>query len=104
MWMDGERVELRSPHDAHARGIRTVYQELTLVPQLSVTENLLMGHFPRRRGGLIDRGKGATGLDCGRPLAMPNLRAGSGRRQEQQHEGAAGKKAASGGASERRNA
>ncbi|MGJ6963472.1 sugar ABC transporter ATP-binding protein [Streptosporangium sp. G11] len=54
MWMDGERVELRSPHDAHARGIRTVYQELTLVPQLSVTENLLMGHFPKRRGGLID--------------------------------------------------
>ncbi|WP_436760940.1 sugar ABC transporter ATP-binding protein [Streptosporangium sp. V21-05] len=54
MWMDGERVELRSPHDAHARGIRTVYQELTLVPQLSVTENLLMGHFPRKRGGLID--------------------------------------------------
>ncbi|GAA3817230.1 sugar ABC transporter ATP-binding protein [Sphaerisporangium flaviroseum] len=54
MRIDGERVELRSPHDAHARGIRTVYQELTLVPQLSVTENLLMGNFPRRRGGLID--------------------------------------------------
>ncbi|MDH2429955.1 sugar ABC transporter ATP-binding protein [Sphaerisporangium sp. TRM90804] len=54
MWMDGERVELRSPHDAHARGIRTVYQELTLVPELSVTENLLMGDLPRRRSGLID--------------------------------------------------
>ncbi|RCG28630.1 sugar ABC transporter ATP-binding protein [Sphaerisporangium album] len=54
MRIDGERVELRSPHDAHARGIRTVYQELTLVPQLSVTENLLMGNYPRRRGGLID--------------------------------------------------
>ncbi|MCW2882361.1 MAG: hypothetical protein JWQ95_6461 [Sphaerisporangium sp.] len=54
MRLDGERVELRSPHDAHARGIRTVYQELTLVAQLSVTENLLMGNFPRRRGGLID--------------------------------------------------
>jgi ABC-type sugar transport system ATPase subunit len=53
MWMDGERVGLRSPHDAHARGIRTVYQELTLVAQLSVTENLLMGNFPRR-AGLID--------------------------------------------------
>ncbi|WP_066942966.1 sugar ABC transporter ATP-binding protein [Streptomyces lushanensis] len=52
--LDGERVELRSPHDAHAHGIRTVHQELTLVPQLSVTENLLMGHFPRRFGGLID--------------------------------------------------
>ncbi|MEV0041091.1 sugar ABC transporter ATP-binding protein, partial [Streptomyces sp. NPDC050804] len=43
-----------SPHDAHAHGIRTVHQELTLVPELSVTENLLMGHFPRRFGGLID--------------------------------------------------
>ncbi|GLW08885.1 ribose import ATP-binding protein RbsA 2 [Microtetraspora sp. NBRC 13810] len=53
MWMDGERVELRSPHDAHDKGVRTVYQELTLVPELSVTENLLMGDFPRKRG-LID--------------------------------------------------
>ncbi|MFD5116966.1 sugar ABC transporter ATP-binding protein [Streptomyces sp. NPDC058391] len=52
--IDGERVELRSPHDAHVHGIRTVHQELTLVPELSVTENLLMGHFPRRFGGLID--------------------------------------------------
>jgi ABC-type sugar transport system ATPase subunit len=53
MRIDGEHVRLRSPHDAHERGIRTVYQELTLVPGLSVTENLLMGDFPRRRG-LID--------------------------------------------------
>ncbi|GAA0380799.1 ribose import ATP-binding protein RbsA 2 [Acrocarpospora corrugata] len=52
--VDGERVDLRSPHDAHARGIRTVYQELSIVGGLSVTENLLMGAFPRRRGGLID--------------------------------------------------
>ncbi|HTJ35313.1 MAG TPA: sugar ABC transporter ATP-binding protein [Dactylosporangium sp.] len=49
----GERAELRSPHDAHDLGIRTVYQELSLVPELSVTENLLMGNFPRRYG-LID--------------------------------------------------
>ncbi|MFC7584631.1 ATP-binding cassette domain-containing protein [Nonomuraea antimicrobica] len=46
MLIDGEHVRLRSPHDAHQRGIRTVYQELTLVPELSVTENLLMGDFP----------------------------------------------------------
>ncbi|WP_052488462.1 sugar ABC transporter ATP-binding protein [Streptomyces sp. 150FB] len=52
--LGGERVDLRSPHDAHQHGIRTVHQELTLVPELSVTENLLMGHFPRRFG-LIDR-------------------------------------------------
>ncbi|GIF97146.1 sugar ABC transporter ATP-binding protein [Catellatospora citrea] len=57
MWMDGVRVDPRSPHDAHDLGIRTVYQELSLVPELSVTENLLLGAFPRR-WGLID-GKAA---------------------------------------------
>lgn len=52
--LDGSPVALRSPHDAHHHGIRTVHQELTLVPELSVTENLLMGHYPLRLGGLID--------------------------------------------------
>ena len=42
-----------SPHDAQAAGIRTVYQELTLVPGLSVTENILIGNVPRRHG-LVD--------------------------------------------------
>ncbi|GIF66277.1 ribose import ATP-binding protein RbsA 2 [Asanoa ishikariensis] len=51
--VDGEPVTLANPHDAHQRGIRTVYQELTLAPQLTVTENLLLGRFPRRHG-LID--------------------------------------------------
>ncbi|WP_394846798.1 sugar ABC transporter ATP-binding protein [Pendulispora brunnea] len=55
MWMDGAQVDLRSPHDAHDLGIRTVYQEMSLVPELSVTENLLMGAFPVRFG-MIDWG------------------------------------------------
>ncbi|GGM20191.1 sugar ABC transporter ATP-binding protein [Dactylosporangium sucinum] len=46
--LDGAPADLSSPHHAHALGIRTVYQELSLVPQLSVTENLLLGRFPRR--------------------------------------------------------
>jgi ribose transport system ATP-binding protein len=53
LWLDGDRLDLRSPHDAHEAGIRTVYQELTLVPELTVTENLLIGSLPRR-AGLID--------------------------------------------------
>ncbi|MEO3929337.1 sugar ABC transporter ATP-binding protein [Micromonosporaceae bacterium B7E4] len=52
--LGGARIALHSPHDAHDHGIRTVYQELTLVPELTVTENLLLGNFPRRRTGLID--------------------------------------------------
>ncbi|WP_238015058.1 sugar ABC transporter ATP-binding protein [Dactylosporangium sp. AC04546] len=46
--VDGVPADLSSPHHAHALGIRTVYQELSLVPQLSVTENLLLGRFPQR--------------------------------------------------------
>jgi len=51
--LDEQEMDLRSPQDAMDQGIRTVYQELVLVPELSVTENLLMGAFPRR-AGLID--------------------------------------------------
>ncbi|WP_431032135.1 sugar ABC transporter ATP-binding protein [Streptomyces sp. P6-2-1] len=53
--VDGAPVTLRSPHDAHRHGIRTVHQELSLVPGLSVTENLLLGHYPLRLGTFIDR-------------------------------------------------
>lgn len=51
--IDGSPVTLSSPHDAHAAGIRTVHQELSLVPQVSITENLLLGELPTR-GGLVD--------------------------------------------------
>jgi ribose transport system ATP-binding protein len=49
----GAVAELASPREAQERGIRTVHQELSLVPQLSVTENILLGDLPRGRG-LID--------------------------------------------------
>ena len=52
--LDGEPVALRSPGDAFQRGIATVYQELSLVPGLSVAENILLGRMPRSRGPFID--------------------------------------------------
>ncbi|MCY3776299.1 MAG: sugar ABC transporter ATP-binding protein [Candidatus Aminicenantes bacterium] len=52
--LDGEPVELRSPGDAFRRGIATVYQELSLVPGLTVAENILLGRMPRSRGPFID--------------------------------------------------
>ncbi|WNV75825.1 sugar ABC transporter ATP-binding protein [Geodermatophilus sp. DSM 44513] len=52
--IDGHPVVLRSPHDAHSAGIRTVHQELSLVPQVSITENLLLGELPTRRSGVVD--------------------------------------------------
>ena len=51
--LDGKPLDLKEPRDAIRQGICTVYQELSLVPELSVTENLLMGVLPKRRG-LID--------------------------------------------------
>lgn len=51
--LDGRPLELKGPRDAIRQGICTVYQELSLVPELSVAENLLMGVLPKRRG-LID--------------------------------------------------
>jgi ribose transport system ATP-binding protein len=51
----GEEVRLRSPEDALRRGVATVFQELTLLPRMSVAENLLMGREPRGRLNLIRR-------------------------------------------------
>jgi ribose transport system ATP-binding protein len=52
----GRPVDLHAPPDAHALGAWTVFQELTLLPWMSVAENLLLDHEPRGRLGLIDRG------------------------------------------------
>lgn len=43
----------KSPQDAQSRGISTVYQEVNLCPNLTVAENLFIGHEPRKLG-MID--------------------------------------------------
>src|SRR5438445_645515 len=50
---EGRPFAAGSPHEAQEQGISTVYQEVNLVPNLSVAENLLLGRQPTR-GGLID--------------------------------------------------
>ncbi|MEI6257413.1 MAG: sugar ABC transporter ATP-binding protein [Planctomycetota bacterium] len=52
--LDGKPHRFRSPADALAAGVGMVHQELAFCPDLSVAENLCMGHYPRRRG-LVDR-------------------------------------------------
>jgi ABC-type sugar transport system ATPase subunit len=48
--VDGSDVGNPSPAQAREAGIGVVYQELSLLPDLSVGENLLMGRLPARRG------------------------------------------------------
>jgi len=53
--LDGELVDFRSTAEAKAAGIAVIYQEPTLFPDLSVTENIFMGRQPRGALGVIDR-------------------------------------------------
>jgi ribose transport system ATP-binding protein len=54
VFLEGEAVRFGSPREARAGGIATIFQELSLVPQLSVAENIFLGCEPRGRAGLID--------------------------------------------------
>ena len=47
---DGQPVTFASPQAADQAGIATIYQELDLVPGLSVAENVVLGHEPARLG------------------------------------------------------
>jgi ABC-type sugar transport system ATPase subunit len=47
--LDGKQVELLTPLSARRLGIRAVYQEFSLAPHLTVTENILMGEMPTGR-------------------------------------------------------
>ncbi len=52
--LDGREVRFASPRDAQRQGIGMIFQELNLVPQLSVAENIFLGREPLTRSGLID--------------------------------------------------
>ena len=53
--MDGRPVRFDSPAEARAAGVAAVYQELAVLPELTVAENVWLGREPRTRGRLLDR-------------------------------------------------
>ncbi|MBI1173062.1 ATP-binding cassette domain-containing protein [bacterium] len=59
--VDGRPVTFRSPHDAQAAGIAVMHQHPGLFPDLSVAENIYIGHMPRDRFGGIDTQAMLTG-------------------------------------------
>ena len=52
--VDGRRGGFRNPSDALRHGVAMVSQETTLAPDLSVAENILLGHRMPRRARVID--------------------------------------------------
>jgi ABC-type sugar transport system ATPase subunit len=57
IFLAGNEVSIATPQESIALGIRTVYQELSLLPHLSVAENLLLGRMPNQgRSWIVDWG------------------------------------------------
>jgi general nucleoside transport system ATP-binding protein len=53
IFIDGEKVTIHDPKDAVSRGIGMVHQHFTLIPPLTVAENIVLGAEPRR-GATLD--------------------------------------------------
>lgn len=53
IFLRGQPVEIPDAHRARELGIGMVYQELSLVPGLTVAENIFLGRWPTRRGRLV---------------------------------------------------
>lgn len=51
----GKEHSFSSPHEAREAGIAVVYQELSLVPTMSVVDNLFLGREPLKGPGVVDR-------------------------------------------------
>lgn len=46
IYFEGKKVEIRSPREARALGIETVYQDLALIPLMSISRNFFLGREP----------------------------------------------------------
>ena len=53
LFLDDQELHFASPTDAFKEGIATVYQELSLVPYLTVAENIYLGRLPQK-GKVVD--------------------------------------------------
>ncbi|WP_269809916.1 sugar ABC transporter ATP-binding protein [Kineosporia sp. NBRC 101677] len=72
----GEEVSFSSPSAAIQRGIATIYQELDLVPGLSVADNLYLGH-EKATAGFVHRGaQGAAAQQVLKKLGHPEIPVG----------------------------
>lgn len=53
----GEPETIRNPYHAASLGIYVVHQELSLLDELTISENIMLAHEPVRGAGIIDRRK-----------------------------------------------
>lgn len=70
VWLADEPVHIKSPQDAQKQGIATVYQEITLCPNLTVAENMYIGRTkgPFTDWGFINKSAGRLLDELGIPV------------------------------------
>jgi len=81
--LDGTEIHPRAPREAEAVGISTVYQEVNLIPYLSVAENICLGRQPTRLGlirwgAMAERARAALDrvdlkIDVAQPLSSYSI-------------------------------
>ncbi len=52
--VDGKNVKFKDPNEAKRHGVGCIYQELNICPDMSVTDNLFMNYYPKKKGVLLD--------------------------------------------------
>lgn len=57
IFIDGKEVTIHSGVDAAKEGIATAFQDLSLIPTMSVQDNLFLGCEPLTKGGFVDEKK-----------------------------------------------
>lgn len=55
--LDGKPVTVKSPDHSLSMGIGMVYQELSLIPYMSIAENVWLGHMPKNKLGFVKKKK-----------------------------------------------
>ena len=57
--LDGKTVNFSSTKEAEAAGIAIIHQELNLVPHLTITENIFLGHELTNAWGILEKNQNA---------------------------------------------
>jgi simple sugar transport system ATP-binding protein len=57
IFIDGDAVRFKSPHESRDRGIEMIYQDFALCGNLDVGQNIFLGRWPLRFGLFVDRAR-----------------------------------------------
>lgn len=57
IFIDNKKIKIRNSHDAISNGVAIAYQDLSLIPQMSVIDNIVLGLEPQKKLGIVDEEK-----------------------------------------------